>query len=305
MDLLSKFEMVEVTSNHRITEEDKKFCESNQAAYEAAKNSLAELQFFWEDMLDNQRKLLEGTDTSGTLYLTGSDYLDISSEKIKKQIKALHKTFIEKLVDYFNRLYHVTISYSKIEDNLIPQKPDYCPSSLRDEKLEQYKEEQRQYENKLLNLSLNYESILDQIFAQMDGRGLLEQALHELKEKCHSAAWGYYSKEPEYEQHKDVLRFTRYACSYDGSYGSSSWKLCDGMKNILRGIAHFETDTFSYIPPVISNLLGYSVKYDLAEFYYCQKVKQLKMFKNGRVDIKFADADLATQFATEYLGTVY
>lgn len=302
MDLLTKFAAVEVKSDSRITEDDKKFCESHQAAYEAAKSSLTELQFFWEDMLEKQNELLKDTDSKGTLYLTEDSDLRISSEVILEQLKTLHNIFIEQLVRYFNHLYSIRISYPDIVNRLLPQKPERC--SHDEKSLEQYKKEKTQYEADLLNLSLTFDSILEQIFAQMDGRGLLEQALYELKEKCHDAVWPHYCKEPKYELHKNILRFTGYACTCN-SYRSSSWELSSGMKDVLRGIAHFETGVFSYTPSDIASLLGYSYASDLTVFSNCKKVKQLKMFKNGRVDIKFSDASLAKKFVEEYLGTVY
>ena len=40
------------------------------------------------------------------------------------------------------------------------------------------------------------------------------------------------------------------------------------------------------------------------EFAACQKVKSLKMFKNNRVDVKFADEACAEEFIDRYLGAV-
>jgi len=113
MDLLSKFKNVEIKSNARITEVDKAFCEAQQAAYENAKSSLEELCLFWEDMLENQNRILEGTDTRNTVYLSDNSGIRLSSAEIYKQLKLLHNVLIEQLVHYFNHLYHVTISYSE------------------------------------------------------------------------------------------------------------------------------------------------------------------------------------------------
>lgn len=303
MNLFAKFEAVEMKADFRISDADKQFCEAHQAAYEAAKSALTELQFFWEDILKNQEALLKETGDTKTTYLSGYDTLKISPDNIQTQLKALHNIFIERLVRYFNQLYHVTISYTDIVENLLPKKPER--RSYDDESLEEYKKKKETYESDLLHLSLTHDTILEQIFVQMDGRGLWEQALYELKEKCHSAGWYAHNKSPKYELHKDVLRFTGYACSYDGRYRSASWELCDGIKNILRGIAHYETGSFSYIPGSMSGLLGYYNDSDLIIFYDCKKVSQLKMFKNGRVDIKFADVSRAKTFVDEYLGTVY
>lgn len=300
MDLLAKFAAVEVKSDNRISEADKAFCEAHQSAYDSARTSLVELQYFWEDILQNQEKLLEGTDTNGAIYLTGGDSLEISPEKINEQLKTMHNTFINQLVTYFSHLYHVTISNRCITDELLPQKPE-CHTYDKESR-EQYKKQKEQYESDLQNLSLTYDNVLEQIFSQMDGRGLWEQALYELKTKCHNGAWNYHNKKAEYELQKDILRFPKYGCSYKGT---GRWELWSACKDILRGIAHFETGSFSYIPAGISGLLGYWVDCDLTIFHDCEKIKQLKLFKNGRVDIKFADANLAKQFVEDYLGTVY
>ena len=303
MDLFAKFEAVEMKVDFRISEADKQFCEAHQSAYEAAKSALTELQFFWADILQTQETLLTGTSDTKTTYLSGYDTLKISPDNIQEQLKALHNIFIEKLVGYFNQLYHVTISYTDIIENLLPKKPER--RSYDDESLEEYKKKKETYESDLLHLSLTHDTILEQIFAQMDGRGLWEQALYELKEKCHHAGWYTHNKSPKYELHKDVLRFVGYACNYTGRYYSSPWTLEGDIKNVLQGIAHYETGSFSYIPCSMSGLLGYSNDSDLIIFYDCKKVSQLKMFKNGRVDIKFADASHAKTFVDEYLGTVY
>lgn len=205
-------------------------------------------------------------------------------------------------MDHFNHLYHVTISSSDIRNTLLPQKPER--RTYDEDSLEQYRKEREDYESELLNLSLSYEDILEQLFHQMDGRGLWEQALHELKEKCHSAAWCSYSNKTKYELKKETLRFSDYACRYDHGYSYNRWSLTDGLKNILRGIAHFETGSFSYIPHCINSLLGYSITSDLTTFSTCKKVSQIKLFKNGRVDIKFTNAAYAREFVEDYLVNI-
>ena len=78
------------------------------------------------------------------------------------------------------------------------------------------------------------------------------------------------------------------------------------FKEILKGIAHFETGRFALLPHGFDSLLGYRHSgSDTVEFSTCSKVSQLKMFKNGRVDIKFASEAIARQFADDYLGRVY
>ena len=47
MDLLTKFENVEMKADTRISESDRIFCEAHQAAYDSARTSLPELEFIW------------------------------------------------------------------------------------------------------------------------------------------------------------------------------------------------------------------------------------------------------------------
>ena len=77
------------------------------------------------------------------------------------------------------------------------------------------------------------------------------------------------------------------------------------MKKILRGLAYFESEILGYYPAAIENLLGYSRLEDpRVEFTSYTKLHSLRMFKNGRVDVKFKNKNYADQFASEYLGLV-
>ena len=40
------------------------------------------------------------------------------------------------------------------------------------------------------------------------------------------------------------------------------------------------------------------------EFPTCEKAKQIKLFKNNRVDLKFHSPEYAEQFINKYLGAV-
>ena len=68
MSLLDKFEVVEIKVDDRISEQDKQFCERQQAAYTAALCGFQELTFFWEDMLSAQKALLGEPDSLPRTY---------------------------------------------------------------------------------------------------------------------------------------------------------------------------------------------------------------------------------------------
>lgn len=70
-------------------------------------------------------------------------------------------------------------------------------------------------------------------------------------------------------------------------------------------LAHYETNTFGRFPAGFSELLGYSdVSTSLLQFSTCRKLVHLRMFKNGRVDLKFKTAALAKEFAETYLDSL-
>ena len=292
MNLLDKFKTVEVKSNTRISDKDKAFCEAHQLAYDAARSDLKELMFFWDDILDRQKKTLSIINYSDTTYLSSHGQMELTSKQIQSQLDTLHSVFIASLVQYFNKTYHITIQEHEVEKQLIPQKPD--PSQNRrydDESETMHEDEALLYKKKMEGLSLNYQDILGQIFAQIDGRDLWEQTLHELLDKCHAAAWS---------------QFGNNFCRHVEWRSYSPWELFLDMKNILTGAAHFETGSFSQYPQSLSSLInGYHFNQDTFDLDGCNKIKQLKMYKNGRVDLKFSDEEAAGKFASEYLGTVY
>lgn len=110
-----------------------------------------------------------------------------------------------------------------------------------------------------------------------------EEAFYELFSKCHRAAWNDSTQKPKFERKKDTLSFTGYFCRFR-EWPFDGWEICDGMKEILYDLAHYETDSYRVFPVGFSDLLGYSeIKEPLVEFPTCDKVKQIKLFKNNRV----------------------
>ncbi len=294
MNILAKFDAVEIKADLRISEADRKFCSIHQNAYEAAQNSLLELLYFWEDIIKTKIPVPSPTSTRTISYFPSRDGLQVSSDSLRKHLESLHNIFVTNLVDYFNHHYRITIASFLILRELLPKEPQDGPG---------YKSAMETYHEELLTLSLNWQQVVDLIFLQFDGRGLTEQALYELKEKCHSAAWNTYRKICCYERKKSCIRFTSAACRYKD--WQHCWEMNEGMTNILAGIAHFETGSFSAIPDEISPLMNNSYIYsDVTEFSTCKKVQQIRLYKNGRADIKFADESLAKKFVEDYLGTV-
>lgn len=296
MELLDKFDAVKITVDSRISETDRQFCAAHEAAYEAARTSLQELLYFWEDILETQKDIPTASNNEPVSYLPHRNVLEISTNAIQRHVESLHDTLIENLVHYFNHRYHINAKTYPIMINLIPEEPKCDP---------EHKEELKRYKENLRTLSLSADQIIEEIFAQFDGRGLGEQALYELKANCHSAAWNTYKKVPRYERKKRIIRFFNSAYKCENWHSSDRWELSNGLQDILRGIAHYETGGFSAIPHEISILLEETYIYsDITEFADCKKITQMRLYKNGRVDIRFTDEFLAKHFEETYLGTM-
>ena len=77
-------------------------------------------------------------------------------------------------------------------------------------------------------------------------------------------------------------------------------------RNIPAGTLHME---FTWLCGGGNEVTGYKedmvIRYDEWEFENCEKLERIKLFKNGRMDLRFTNEGYARQFAAEYLGTVW
>ena len=297
-DLIKKMEAVEIKADNRISDADRRCCEAHQQAYHKAKTALEQMAAQWKDIFQQQREILEPFTEEKYAQDKYVKIAHISSDDFKEKINELPAAFIDQLVGYFNRTYRVSINTCTIKEVLLPQRPDrYSYDS--------YKEAEKEYERRMKELLLTYKEVLEQIFIQLEGRTFAERALDEIKENCHTAAWNTYNGKAEFEVKNDTIRFAGYFCSFDQWLSREKWSVTDSMKSILRGLSAFETGMVGSYPQNIALLLSYDDKnFSACDFTDCTKVSQLRMFKNHRVDIKFANKEFAEQFVDEYLGRI-
>ena len=269
------------------------FCETQQQAYDESRRAFLEIRRQWKKALQAQRDLL-GTSRDGSLPYFGSNYR-FGITDINRELEKLHSKFISELTGHFNTKYKVTISAEAIEEHLIPTEPDPYKCD---------KDTNNAYHRTLRALALHYEDVVDQMFIQLDGLSFVERAFQELRTKCHKAAY-WSNSNAGYDRKGDTLRFGGYFCSCDERWGREEWRLAERMQDIFTAVAHYETNTFGRFPAGFSELLGYSdVSTSQFQFPTCQKLVHLRMFKNGRVDLKFKTAALAKEFAETYLDSL-
>ncbi|MBQ9720798.1 MAG: hypothetical protein IJV64_08905, partial [Oscillospiraceae bacterium] len=72
---------------------------------------------------------------------------------------------------------------------------------------------------------------------------------------------------------------------------------------ILKAAAYYETREFGNIPERLWELIkGETLHYGYVMFTDCQKISELQMYKNGRVDLSFSSEDSAREFFNVFLA---
>lgn len=296
MDLADKLANVDMTEDNRISAEDRKYCEAHQKAYELAMENLKGLVFYLECAEAEQDDVLGDYDVYTRKYSSYISIEDFSIRKVEEKIMHSHEKFVRYLVNYFDKTYHIELDVDKIIGFLIPQKPEYDYTNRIN-----YEKRVEGWEKEMEDVSLKFEDVLDQILIQLDGRTFVERAVDEIIENCRYRSWD--NGEPYFEIKGDTIRFRDYFCSYEYWISRDRWKLSGRMKSIVPAIYHYETNCIGNYPHSFNRLFD--------EFYYSEldfdndnKLKTIKCFKNGRVDVKFTSKTNATVFAEKYLGWV-
>lgn len=296
MNLAEKLANVDMTEDNRISDEDRKYCETHQKAYELAIENLKNLVFFWECTEAEQDEILGDYDKDTRSYSSYISITDFSINKVNEKIITVHEIFIRYLVNHFDRTYHIELDVDKIIDFLIPKKPKYEYTDRIN-----YEKRVEAWEKEMENVSLKFEDILDQILIQLDGRTFVERALDEIIENCRERAW--INGEPYFEVKGDTIRFQDYFCSHEYWISRDRWTFTSRMKSIVPALYHYETNCIGNYPYLFNRLFS-ELSFPELDFDNDNKLKSIKCFKKGRVDVKFKSKIYASEFADKYLGWV-
>lgn len=295
MNLLDKLANVDLSEDNRISAEDRKYCKIHQRAYESALEYLKGIAFYWECMCSEQDEILGDYDKEYRMYSGYISITDFSIKNIDEAVLYAHERFIIYITDYFDKTYHIELDCGEIKKHLIPIKPKNDSVNLSANK-----KRSEEWERKMENLSLKFEDIIDQILIQLDGRTFIERALDEVVENCRKVSWS--NNTPIFEIKGDVIRFKYYFCSYTDWYSRNNWQMTGKMKSIIPALYHYETGLFGNYPYSYGRLFE---SFSYPEFDFDDnKIKTVKCFKNGRVDVRFSSKAAAAEFADKYLGWV-
>ena len=112
------------------------------------------------------------------------------------------------------------------------------------------------------------------------------------------------SHKAKFERKYAVISFLGTFCSFRND--RQHWTFTSNMGPVLLCAAHFETGVLNKYPvffpsPPFDGTYGCNQM----DFAGCEKLAQLRLFKNGRVDLRFTSEDYANQFIDTYLGGGY
>lgn len=318
MGIMDKFSAVEVKTDNRISEADRAFCQRQQDAFDKSGPALQKIADAITSAIIEQRAILASEEGFHNPYMTG-DGFSCNEDVIYKAMMSRNQTFISIIVSYFASNYKVELDKHEIMEHLIPAKPTE-PNlpyggyrQMTDDEIDAYKNELNvhkekvcEYEERLRSLPLRYEQIVDEIFVQLGGFSFQEQSMNEFLERtwrsCHSS-WN--GDKETFEIKNDVLRLPS-GCHCDENkwmtYPEPRYELTDSSKTLLDALAYYECGRMDEGRLWFPDLCGYSkTTENFFEIHNMSKIKSIKLFKNGRVDIKFRSAAYLQEFAEQYM----
>lgn len=176
MDLFEKFGAVEVNANDRLNEADKIFCERHQAAYESALTAYTEMLHIPKRLAASQKELVSSAERETyRKYTLSDDDVHVNEYSVERHLKNLQARFLGNVVKYFSNTYAITLNEYEIREKLEQSKPSDETADGNDSE-ETVKPE-----------PIRYETIIDLIFKEMDGRCFEEYAMFQLREDCKKA----------------------------------------------------------------------------------------------------------------------
>jgi hypothetical protein len=195
LNILDKFDQIEIKNVSKIDQEDKEFCERFNKIYSETlicyKNTLDSLI----ELYNKQISLVKNDYELDVSYY-GSDF---SISNVKESIFKVKDHFINKICHYFSRKYNVTINAKSIYEKHKDIELAYNKRANKDRTLNL---------NQIEYVYLDYNMILDEIFVQLNGFSFFEKAIDEIKKKARTPLhWYEYRKYWNYEVKGKTIKF--------------------------------------------------------------------------------------------------
>jgi hypothetical protein len=277
-DILSAFDNIEIENESRIAAIDLEFCQEQEAIYKkllSAYNSFSEVLQGIRELSKQHGEKFQQKNNGYTYNQESAMYYSLNAKEINEYIIKMKNKFISSVSYYFMNKYNVTIDYEKIQ--------------------------------KKFDANVTHENIIDEIFIELGGFNFTEKAEQEIKDNLKNELRGY--KTAKNKNNKLSLENFLYIDSSWKQWGTEKihYSSEDKLKKLFEALQHFEDQSITMNEKmlVLYNQLARGKNEEVFEKHEINntKVKSIRIFKNGKVEIEFTSTQQAMAFTREYCGT--
>jgi len=285
MSLVDKFSNFEVKTEERVSAEDKNYLDKLQELYDGTLTYYRRVFALYNE--EKRKYTNDVVKLIGNYNCVFADNMDVNKRACELQIG-----FTNQIYSYFCNKYKITIENDnkKAEEKKYDSYKYYgeLPKELIDELYERQ----------------TYDTVLDDIIQKLGGMTFNELSVQQIKDRMKKAAFCY---------DKWRIEVKNATVKFDGAYVSKEWY--QDKYKVHRG------EFLAVLPDALSLFMigspncchmGFMRKYEIEldedemkqgiEFPSGLKLKSMKFFKNGRLDMKFETPEYARAFAREYCG---
>lgn len=288
LNLLEKFENVEIKNTERISQEDFDKMEQWKQEFELFKSKFYQYEMFYKN-----------NPITAPLHDREVSYSDIQP---KKMLRWLYENFMIEASSYISRIYYYfSKKYNVRLDN-----------NFKEKGTEYYEGRMEESQNRLkFYLNFEYNMVIDDIYEQLGGFNFNEKAVQELKENTRSIYYyNDYGKSSNMKVKKNKLIINGGFAYKDSIWNEYRLSNSNTMSKIFTSLYHFDNNTIVKNDTELHNkYCGYQNERNLDNFEKyepksLEKVKSIKIFKNGKMEIQFNNSKDALIFAKEYCGYI-
>ena len=282
-DLLSGILSVQVRNEEKITEQDRLYCQSQQDLLYKTLNQIEKWYAIFKEDAEQYRKERQfkyednGKVSIRDFYFHNGqdDYshnefkpFNLINDLVDKSHNA-NANFANRIISYFNKTYNVDVPVPKIDGQTLP-----------------------------MGFRPVYQTYVDSVIEHLGGKSFRETAEEELLARflktVRPSRWS--KVKPELKKDKitfpDIVYWDSIHLEYHGEYEFSYD--CRNKVNIFcEGIAYGSDDLINGSTGMVIGLDERNV--DITQWYSLttDNARQIKFYKNGRIDIRFKDSPAA------------
>lgn len=310
-EVINLFDQINVKNTERISQWDREYCIRHQEYYEFAVEKTLKIMALAKEISEEDSIYGINPDDFGRR----PGYFDTYDNKVKLTVRnafddlmAIQKKFIVFIIRHFESSYKVSLDKEKAIDTIFSGEPERISHHASEEAIKRYEERVQAYEKQFESM-ISYEKVIDFIFAELGGKSFRDRAADEIREACRAAFTGYHGhrsyhgpdlkgKALEFKCFLDIrdeYSWDKGGSIHDLYHDSSAYKLFKALSLYLHDTTENVFNTFL---SRLSEKHGGDLICEHNAVSSC--LEGIRIYKNGKMVIKFKEAQKALEFAKEY-----